>query len=57
MNLVEQLEALVAEAKTNGNDFYLKGNKSAGTRLRKNAQDIKNIAQEIRKDVSEKKNG
>jgi hypothetical protein len=57
MNLVEQLEALVAEAKTNGIGFYLKGNKSAGTRLRKNAQDIKNIAQEIRKDVSEKKNG
>ena len=56
MNLVEKLEALVEEAKTNGNDFYVKGNKSAGTRLRKNALDIKNLCSEIRKDVSDKKN-
>ena len=56
MNLVEKLEALVEEAKTNGNDFYVKGNKSAGTRLRKNALDIKNLCSETRKDVSDKKN-
>jgi hypothetical protein len=55
MNLVEKLEALVAEAKTNANDFYGKGNKSAGTRLRKNALDIKNLSSEIRKDVSAQK--
>jgi hypothetical protein len=56
MNLVEQLETLVAEAKTNAEAFYVKGNKSAGTRLRKNAIDIKNLAAEIRKNVSEIKN-
>lgn len=56
MNLIEKLEALVAEAKQNAEAFYNKGNKSAGTRLRKNAQDIKNLTAEIRKDVSEKKN-
>lgn len=32
------------------------GNKSAGTRLRKVLQDIKNLSQEIRKDVQEIKN-
>lgn len=35
---------------------FANGNKSAGTRLRKALQDIKNISQEIRKDVQEIKN-
>jgi len=33
----------------------VKGNKAAGTRLRKGLQEVKNLAQEIRVDVSEKK--
>ncbi len=57
MELIQQLEALTTEAKQNAASFYEKGNKSAGTRLRKNALDIKNLTAEIRKDVSEKKNG
>ena len=32
------------------------GNKAAGTRLRKALQEIKNLSQEIRKEVSEIKN-
>ena len=32
------------------------GNKSAGTRIRKNMQDIKNLAQQIRVEVQEMKN-
>ena len=36
-------------------NIYTKGNKAAGTRLRKGLQEIKNLAQEIRVDVSEKK--
>lgn len=57
MELIQKLEALTEEAKQNAAAFYDKGNKSAGTRLRKNALDIKNLAAEIRKDVSERKNG
>lgn len=55
MDLILQLESLVAEAKKNGEAFYNKNNKAAGTRLRKNAMDIKNLSAEIRKSVSEVK--
>jgi histone H1-like protein Hc1 len=48
----EQLKQLVADVeedirKAEG------GNKAAGTRVRKSMQDVKNIAQEIRKQVLE----
>jgi len=36
--------------------FYEKGNKAAGTRVRKAMQELKSMAQEIRVDVQEKKN-
>jgi len=36
--------------------FYEKGNKPAGTRVRKAMQELKGMAQEIRVDVQEKKN-
>jgi len=36
--------------------FTLDGNKSAGTRVRKNMQDIKNLAQQVRVEVQEMKN-
>ena len=32
------------------------GNKSAGTRIRKNMQDVKNLAQKIRVEVQQMKN-
>ena len=32
------------------------GNKSAGTRVRKNMQDVKNLAQQVRAEVQEMKN-
>jgi hypothetical protein len=32
------------------------GNKAAGTRVRKNMQDIKNLAQQVRTEVQEMKN-
>ena len=46
--LVEGLEADFAK-------FYEKGNKAAGTRVRKGMQDLKNMAQDIRKDVLDKR--
>jgi len=55
MDLILQLEAYFTEAKKNGELFYNKGNKQAGTRLRKNAQDIKNLTALIRKNVTETK--
>ena len=36
--------------------FYDKGNSAAGTRVRKAMQEFKNIAQDVRKEVQEKKN-
>jgi len=36
--------------------FYEKGNKAAGTRVRGGMQELKNLAQEIRKEVQEMKN-
>lgn len=56
MNLIEKLEALTAEARTNGEAFFGKNNKTAGTRLRKNLQDIKNLCTEGRKTVTDTKN-
>ena len=52
MNNLEQIERTVAEIK----DDYEKGlggNKAAGTRVRKAMQDLKNLAQEIRKEMLE----
>jgi hypothetical protein len=55
-NLFEQLKTLLASLEEDANKFYTKGNKTAGTRLRKGMQDVKNLAQEVRKEVSELKN-
>ncbi|WP_215224927.1 histone H1 [Echinicola shivajiensis] len=48
--LVEALEADFAK-------FYEQGNKAAGTRIRKGMQDLKNLAQDVRNEVSAIKNG
>jgi hypothetical protein len=55
MEKFEELKAKVAEIEAEADKFYGKGNKAAGTRLRKGLQEIKNLSQEIRVDVSEKK--
>jgi predicted RNA-binding protein with PIN domain len=56
MELYEQLKTLVATLEEDVTKFYEKGNKTAGTRIRKSCQEIKNLCQEIRVDVSGKKN-
>jgi len=56
MELYGQLKELVASLEDDFTKFYEKGNKAAGTRVRKGCQDIKNLCQEIRVDVSNKKN-
>jgi hypothetical protein len=55
MERFEDLKAKLAEIEAEAEKFYVKGNKAAGTRLRKGLQEVKNLAQEIRVDVSEKK--
>lgn len=52
---LEKIQEIIARSKEDFEKFYIKGNKSAGTRLRKSMQEIKNIAQEIRVDVQEVK--
>tara|TARA_R110000751_G_scaffold33319_1_gene83064 strand:+ start:785 stop:970 length:186 start_codon:yes stop_codon:yes gene_type:complete len=56
MELYEELKNLVANLEEDASKFYEKGNKAAGTRVRKGCQDIKNLCQDIRVDVSNKKN-
>jgi len=47
----DQLKALVALAEEDMIKYANKGNKSAGTRMRKSLQDIKEISTELRKEV------
>jgi hypothetical protein len=56
MELYEQLKELVVSLEEDATKFYEKSNKAAGTRVRKSCQDIKNLCQDMRIDVSNKKN-
>jgi hypothetical protein len=51
------LRKMVEELEQDFSKFYEKGNKAAGTRIRKSMQDIKGLAQEIRTVVQSTKNG
>lgn len=51
-----QLKDLVISLQEDFAKFYEKGNKAAGTRVRKGMQDLKNMAQDIRKEVQDAKN-
>ena len=55
MDKFKELEALVASMADDIVKFYEKGNKTAGVRVRKTLQDVKALAQEIRKEVSANK--
>ena len=56
METFEALAKLVEEVAADVTAFYEKGNKAAGTRVRKGMQELKVLAQEIRKEVQETKN-
>lgn len=56
-DMYNELKSLVEDAEDDFKKFYEKGNKAAGTRVRKAMQDLKAKAQEIRGDVQSKKNG
>jgi hypothetical protein len=56
MENFEKLKAVIATAEADASNFYDKGNKAAGTRLRNAMQALKVLATDIRKEVTEKKN-
>ncbi|GGI23353.1 MULTISPECIES: histone H1 [Pedobacter] len=55
MSAFTKLKELVAATEADATAFYEKGNKAAGTRLRKAFQEIKVLAQEGRNEVTAKK--
>lgn len=56
MNRFDQIRDLVMSLEADFHKFYEKGNQAAGTRVRKGMQELKNLAQDIRVEVQEKKN-
>lgn len=55
MKAYEELKAMVASFEDDFHKFYEKGNKSAGTRVRKHMADLKRKAQDIRLEVQSMK--
>jgi|TARA_R110000751_G_scaffold76233_1_gene153451 hypothetical protein len=56
MEKFEELKTLVSSLEEDATKFYEKSNKAAGTRLRKGCQEVKNLCQDIRVEVSQLKN-
>jgi hypothetical protein len=56
MDKFKKVQEVIASAEADAAKFYDGGNAAAGTRLRKAMQDLKVLAQEIRAEVTEKKN-
>lgn len=52
---LENLIALIEEAKVDYDKFYEKGNKAAATRLRKQLQDVVKMSKDMRVQVIEHK--
>ena len=56
MSRFSDVKNLVMSLEADFEKFYDKGNQAAGTRVRKGMQDLKNLAQEIRTEIQDKKN-
>jgi hypothetical protein len=54
-NLIDQITEVITNIQDDVTKFDEKGNKAAGTRVRKGMQSIKGLAQEVRVYVSAKK--
>ncbi len=57
MSRIQELLDLIQTFQKDFEKFYEKGNKSAGTRVRKHMAELKRKAQEIRNEVQEIKKG
>jgi len=53
MNRLQEIRDLLSTFEKDFVKFYEKGNKSAGTRVRKHMNELKRKAQEIRKEIQE----
>lgn len=51
-----KLKQIILDAEEDFSKFFEKDNKAAGTRARKAMQEVKNLAQDIRKDIQAMKN-
>ena len=56
MQKFNAVKELIAALENDVAAFYDKGNKAAGTRVRVGMQQLKGLATDIRKEVTEKKN-
>ncbi len=56
MEKFEKVKQLISDIETDAGKFYNSNNSAAGTRVRKTMQDLKVLATEIRKEITEKKN-
>jgi len=56
MEKFNKVKELIASIEEDAEKFYNKANNAAGTRVRKGMQDLKVLASEIRKEVTDKKN-
>lgn len=56
MNRFEEIRDMVLSLEGDFQKFYDKGNQAAGTRVRKGMQELKNLAQNIRVEVQDRKN-
>lgn len=56
MENFEKIKELISSTEVDLVKFFEKGNSDAGTRVRKAMQELKNLAQEVRIDIQDKKN-
>lgn len=56
MEKFAKIKETIAAVEADVEKFYNAGNAAAGTRVRKAMQDLKTLAQEVRTEVTEKKN-
>ncbi|MDZ7717334.1 MAG: histone H1 [Balneolaceae bacterium] len=56
MSRIEEVKGLMTELEEDLDKFYEKGNKAAGTRARKQLQNLKKLAQDIRLEIQDIKN-
>ncbi|MEM9935426.1 MAG: histone H1 [Bacteroidota bacterium] len=56
MEKYTKLKQIILDAEEDFSKFFEKDNKAAGTRARKAMQEVKNLAQDIRKDIQSMKN-
>lgn len=51
----EQIQELIKATQDDVEKFFVKGNKAAGTRIRKSMQELKTLAQAMRLEVQDSK--